>query len=232
METVTEDKAVDSFTMTTESGSASASDENSNALECETGAAAAVAVPVTTGTPVSRSNRCTMSAASARFDRNGKGYLDDTERALRQMDSQNKGFLDVDKVYLIMDSLQTEQKRNAELTRTLLDEQKKALNMKKGVIALSIFAVVLALANVGTSFAAATLAKDMSVNQADLVSAASGERLGVTSKVVSVTVQPLSEESRRRLEGFDCASVTPAGTECVVAGEFTFDEAMKLYQTL
>jgi hypothetical protein len=229
METVTEDKAVDSYTMTTESGSAS-----DTTLECETGAAAAVAVPVTsTDSPVTlRSNRPAMSAASARFDRNGKGYLDDTERALRQMDSQNKGFLDVDKVYLIMDSLQAEQKRNAELTRTLIDEQKKALNMKKGIIALSVFAVLLALANVGTSFAVASLSKDMSVNQEDLVSATSGERLGVTSKLVSVNVQPLSEDSRRRLAGFNCASVTPAGTECVVAGEFSFDEAMKLYQTL
>jgi hypothetical protein len=78
----------------------------------------------------------------------------------------------------------------------------------------------------------ASLSKDMSVNQEDLVSATSGERLGVTSKLVSVNVQPLSEDSRRRLAGFNCASVTPAGTECVVAGEFSFDEAMKLYQTL
>jgi hypothetical protein len=220
METVTEDKAVDSFTMTTESGSGTES--SSATLECE------LAAPVEN----EGKRKCTLSQASARFDRNGKGYLDDTERALRQMDSQNKGFLDVDKVYHIMDSLQNEQKRNADLTRTLLDEQKKALNMKKGLIALSVFAVLLALANVGTSFAAATLAKDTSVYHSDLVSAANGERLGVTSKLVSITAQPLSEDSRRRLQNFDCASLSPAGANCVVAGEYSFDEAMKMYQTL
>jgi hypothetical protein len=223
METLAEDKAVDSFTMTTESGSAS---DNSNALECETGAP----VPPAVSEPVVP-RRCALSQASAKFDRNGKGYLDDTERALRNMDSQNKGFLDVDKVYHIMDSLQKEQKRNSDLTRALLDEQKKALNMKKGIIALSVFAVLLALANVGTSFAAATLAKDTYVNHSDLVTV-NGDRVGVTSKLVTVTAQPLTEDSRRRLQDFDCSTVSPAGAECAVAAEFSFDEAMKLYQTL
>ena len=39
-----------------------------------------------------------LTEVSRKYDRDGKGYLNETERALRQMDSKNKGFLDQDKV--------------------------------------------------------------------------------------------------------------------------------------
>ena len=140
-----------------------------------------------------------LTEVSAMFDRNGKGYLDDTERALRRMDSQDKGFLGIDKVCVIFESLQAEQERSSELLEALRDEGKKSMNLKMGVIALTCFTVLLALANVGTSFAIAQLVKDMEVSNGDLAGTADGMRVGTTSKLVSFEMESLDETRRRRL---------------------------------
>lgn len=105
-----------------------------------------------------------LSEVSKQFDRDGKGYLDETELALRRMDSQNLGYLTVHKVYSIMQSLQTEQKKSAQLLRALDRQQKESLFLKKGILGLCVFAVLLALSNIGTSFAAAKLAKEVVVS--------------------------------------------------------------------
>jgi len=39
-----------------------------------------------------------LTETSRKYDRGNKGFLTETERALRRMDSQNKGFIDQDKV--------------------------------------------------------------------------------------------------------------------------------------
>ena len=141
-----------------------------------------------------------LTEVSAMFDRNGKGYLDDTERALRRMDSQNKGHLGVDKVCLIFESLQVEQERSAELLEALRVESKKAMSLKRGVIALSVFAVLLALANIGTSFAVNKLVKEMKVGPTgDLVALDNGMRLGTTSKLVSF--ERLDENTHTTTDG-------------------------------
>lgn len=106
-----------------------------------------------------------LSEISKQFDRDGKGYLDDTEKQLRRMDTQNLGYLPVNKVYSIMEALQKEQKQSGKLLVALERQQKEAINLKKGVIGLAIFSVLLALSNIGTSFAAAKLAKDTTVSK-------------------------------------------------------------------
>jgi len=42
-----------------------------------------------------------LTEVSRKYDRDGKGYLNETETALRRMDSKNKGFIDDDKVGLV-----------------------------------------------------------------------------------------------------------------------------------
>lgn len=39
-----------------------------------------------------------LTEVSSKYDIDGKGYLNDTEIALRRLDSKNKGFLEQDKV--------------------------------------------------------------------------------------------------------------------------------------
>lgn len=90
------------------------------------------------------------SAVTAKYDRNNKGYLDETEMALRKMDSQNLGHLNFDKMYSLMEDVQSEQKRSASLMDELQKHQATALNLKREVIALCCLAFLLALANIGT----------------------------------------------------------------------------------
>lgn len=130
-----------------------------------------------------------MSVVSKKYDRNQKGYLDSTEMTLRQMDTENKGHLDVDKVYDIMKELRAEQKNN--------------MSLKKIIYALSAFSVLLCLANIGTSFVAAVLAKDASVNTHtfDLNVKGTDHRVGVTSKSNVVNWNyPTDSDGRRRLD--------------------------------
>ena len=141
-----------------------------------------------------------LTEVSAMFDRNGKGYLDDTERALRRMDSQDKGFLGIDKVCVIFESLQAEQERSSELLEALREESKKSMNLKMGVIALTCFTLLLALANVGTSFAVAQLVKDTETSNGDLVVVDGGQRVATTSKLVAFEMDSLDDTRRRRLQ--------------------------------
>lgn len=138
-----------------------------------------------------------MSRTSEMYDRQHKGYLDPTEAALRRMDSKNQGFLDVDKVYLIMSTLQSEQRKSAELISNLQQEQVKANQMKRGILYLCTLAIFLALSNIGTSFAAARLAKDTEVQTStvDLVTTQGGMRVATTAKIVEVTFHPIDLET-------------------------------------
>jgi len=182
-----------------------------------------------------------LTEVSAMFDRHGKGYLDDTERALRRMDSQNMGYLGVDKVCVIFESLQAEQERSSQLLEALRTESKKSLNLKKGVIALSVFAMLLALANVGTSFAVSKLVKDMeATSNGDLIGTTTGLRLGTTAKLESFEMASLDETRRRRLQvnsQLSCERMTGAAqgdTEkvCELQGVMKVPQANNLHQQL
>jgi len=136
-----------------------------------------------------------LSKVSTLYDRDNKGYLDPTEEALRRMDSQGRGYLDMEKVYSIMQSLQEEQKKSAKLIEGFQKEQKRATSLKRGVIYLCFFAILLALSNIGTSFAAARLAKDTDVDTSsnDLMNKANGKRVATTTKLVEVSLFPLDD---------------------------------------
>lgn len=87
-----------------------------------------------------------LSATSRRYDITNKGYLDDTEKALRALDTDNKGELDLERVYQIMKDLQ--------------EQQHKSMNLRRIITGLLMFTSVLAISNLATAFAAVTLAKE------------------------------------------------------------------------
>ena len=64
-----------------------------------------------------------------------------------------------------MDGLLTEQKINTELMQTIRAEYKKNTSLRRGLIGVGCFALLLAVANIGTSFVAVKLVKDMEVSQ-------------------------------------------------------------------
>jgi hypothetical protein len=133
-----------------------------------------------------------MSKVSELYDHDHKGYLDSTEIALRRMDSENQGHLDNSKVYEIMKSLQLEQQKSAALIDSLQKEHKKAMSLKRGIIYMSFFAFLLALSNIGTSFVAARLAKDVTTDSGDLVSTNSGARVATTPKNMVLKINPIT----------------------------------------
>lgn len=180
-----------------------------------------------------------LSTVSRRYDRDGKGYLDETEQALRRMDSQNQGFLGIDKIYGIVEELHSQEQRNSVLIEDLRTEAKANSSLRKGIFLLCIFTVFLTIANIGTSLAAARLAKDTQVSYYnDLQSSSSGVRLGTTPKDVVVNMDPVSEELRmRRGRHLQVASdlMCPNATDnnstalCELGGTMGSAEAERLY---
>jgi len=113
-----------------------------------------------------------------------KPYLDDEEK-VADLDSEDSEYLDTDRVYNIL----------AELHQ----EQRNSLNLKKIIYALSVFALLLAVANIGTSFVGARSAKDTEVNSnGDIEDKATGLRVGVTATATVYEVKHVS--GRRNLQ--------------------------------
>jgi len=92
-----------------------------------------------------------LSVISQKYDLGEKGFLDETEQQLRNLDTENTGQLANEKVY--------------DLMQQHIEGQRKLFQMKKLLAGVTIFAVLLALTTLATSFAAATLAKDTSASQ-------------------------------------------------------------------
>ena len=89
--------------------------------------------------------KSTLSVVSKQYDRTGKGYLDETEQAMRQLDESGRGHVPNHVVYDLMQESVT--------------MHKKMATQRHLLIALGCFTVILALANMATAFAAASLAK-------------------------------------------------------------------------
>ncbi len=183
-----------------------------------------------------------LSKVSDLYDRDGKGYLDPTEEAMRRMDSKNLGFLDNSKVYEIMHSLQIEQLKSQELITSLQKEHQKSMSLKRGIVYMSIFAFLLAISNIGTSFAAARLAKDTTISGDNLVTTDGGVRVATTPKNVVIKMNSIESQdssSRRRFlqEVSDLAcsqySTDSSGStvvQCDTIGQIDYQDAVKMYQ--
>ena len=74
---------------------------------------------------------------------------------MRNLDRSNRGHLTNDSVYKLM--------------QEQMAQQRQLFKFKKIMIGLSVLVVLLTLSNLGTSFAAAYLAKDTSVNEKDVL---------------------------------------------------------------
>jgi len=91
-----------------------------------------------------------LSVVSRKYDIDGDGVLDEAEQAMRDMDKEGRGHLSNAAVYNMM--------------REQMQMQRDLFKFKKVVAGLVGFVVLLALSNLGTSFAAAFLAKDTTTN--------------------------------------------------------------------
>jgi hypothetical protein len=124
-----------------------------------------------------------LSRTSKLFDIDGDGELDGAEQAMRDMDTENRGFLTNEKVYEVM------------LGQMKL--QQEVFGLKRMSLGLVFVVVLLSVAMLGSSFAAATLAKDTNVVNGSLV-AKDGTGVVGTSAVAATFA--LGESAERRLQ--------------------------------
>jgi hypothetical protein len=128
-----------------------------------------------------------LSRTSKMYDVDGDGKLDEAEQAMREMDTENRGFLTNEKVYKIL------------LEQMKL--QQEVFGLKRMSIALVFVVFLLSLATLGTSFAAATLAKDTSVVNGNLVAKDGSGVLGTSNVAATFIVEegagPPGGEERR-----------------------------------
>jgi hypothetical protein len=103
-----------------------------------------------------RKKNARLTKISAQYDLDGDGILDEAEQAMRDRDINNNGFLSNEEIY--------------DIVQDQLKAQKSAGYMKKLIGGLICFVVILALSNLGTSMAAAFLAKDLTADNGDAVS--------------------------------------------------------------
>lgn len=117
------------------------------------------------------------------WDIDGDGELDETELALKAMDKDGKGTLTKSQMYGLMQSN--------------LKTQRKLTTLRKGVVTLTFFTVLLALANVFTSISTALLAKDTTTDgEGHLIDNKSKQPLSTDTMA---TVYKVDEELNERI---------------------------------
>jgi len=136
-----------------------------------------------------------LSVVSKQYDHNSKGYLDETEQRMRELDRSGKGHLSNAVVY--------------DLMKDSMEVQKKMVTQRWLLIGLTCFSVILALSNMATGFAAASLAKDTEVATTTnnlVVKGHPDQLVGTAAKSEQFTFGTVAEgadERRRRLEAFE-----------------------------
>ena len=136
-----------------------------------------------------------LSVISKQYDRDGKGYLDETEQRMRELDRSGKGHLNNSVVY--------------DLMKDSMEVQKKMVTQRWLLIGLTCVSVILALSNMATGFAAARLAKDTEVSSTTnnlVVKGHPDQLVGTAAKSEQFTFGTVAEnesERRRRLDAFE-----------------------------
>lgn len=131
-----------------------------------------------------------LSFGSQMYDLDGDGELDAAEQAMRDMDKSSRGYLTNEKVY--------------KMVQEQLDTQKELFHVKRIMFVLLAVVVILAVSNLGTSFAAAIIAKDTTTNlDAELIDKASGEHIATQTSTENFIIERtvVDTDGRRRLCG-------------------------------
>lgn len=163
-----------------------------------------------------------LSVVSKQYDHNNKGYLDETEQRMRELDQSGKGHLNNAAVY--------------DLMKDSMEVQKKMATQRWLLIGLTCFSVILALSNMATGFAAARLAKDTEVASTTnnlVVKGHPDQLVGTAAKSEQFTFGTVVEgagERRRRLEAFEVSFFGSADFEYAGHTTLTAVDAQALWQ--
>jgi hypothetical protein len=149
-----------------------------------------------------------LSKVSLKYDVDGDGKLDPSEKAMRDMDTENRGYLTNEEVYKVM------------LEHMKL--QKEVFGLKRMSLVFVFIIMLLSLATLGTSFAAASLAKDTDVKNGILVVKGGDGVVGTSNVASTFTLTEVARSSRRLVieggadtGGVTVTSITKADAEAV-----------------
>lgn len=173
-------------------------------------------------------------------EQNNNNNSGDLLRQRGSKNNNNDALLEPNQVFHIMTALQEEQQRSTELMDTIRSEHKKAVSLRRLVAGLTVFVVLLAVANIGTSFVAARLAQDIRTSANRDLTNTAGERLGMTSKEVEVSMRSIADiNGQLRLEHGsarhrhlqDAANlVCGDDNNCSLQGMMKMDDVVALYR--
>jgi len=137
-----------------------------------------VAIPKANGASTTTKQRRIgrLSTVSRMYDVDGDGELDEAELAMRNMDKSGRGHLSNETVYKMM--------------QEQIKTQQQLFQVKRIMFVLLAIVVVLAVSNLGTSFAAAYLAKDTTTNESfQLVDKRTGEELSTQTSTEDIELE-------------------------------------------
>lgn len=124
-----------------------------------------------------------LSTVGQMYDINNDGELDEAEQQMRDMDQSNRGYLTNDKVYSMM--------------KAQIDVQNQLFRTRRVMFVLLALVVILAISNLGTSFAAAHLAKDTTANSNEqLTHKSTGETLSTqtTEEIIQLVRATMDQD--------------------------------------
>ncbi|KAL3764866.1 hypothetical protein ACHAW5_008482 [Stephanodiscus triporus] len=122
-----------------------------------------------------------LSTFSKKYDVNGDGVLDEAEMAMRTMDRSGRGHLTNQQVYSMM--------------QEQLETQKQLFRVRRIMFVLLGLVVILAVSNLGTSFAAASLAKDVTISSsAEITDKNTHEALSTQTTAEAIEVERVTFE--------------------------------------
>jgi hypothetical protein len=149
-----------------------------------------------------------LSKVSVMYDIDGDGKLDPSEMAMRELDTDNRGYLTNEQVYKVM------------LEQMKL--QREVFGLKRMSVVFVCIMFLLSLATLGTSFAAASLAKDTNVKNGILVVKGGDGVVGTGNAASTFTLTEVAPSSRRLVidggadtGGFTVTSITKADAATV-----------------
>lgn len=132
-----------------------------------------------------------LSAVSKKYDVDGDGKLSEAEQAMRNLDTEGRGYLTNDKVLSVF--------------QEQLRMQKQLLLAKRLLILFSVLLVILAVANIAVAFIAARLAKDTTTRNDVLIVKDTGGVVATNNHADVYGIQTSVDTERR-------AQVTGDGT--------------------
>lgn len=154
--------------------------------------------------------RRTLSEVSKQYDANGDGKLDEAEQAMRNLDTEGRGYLTNDKVLSVF--------------QQQLRMQKQLLLAKRLLFLFAVLLIILAVANIAVAFIAARLSKETTTRNDVLIVKDSGKIVATNNHADVYGIQTSVDTERRAQVTRDGSTTREATTVSLAGAQAMFTE--------